>query len=408
MKQLNESSKVGFMVHSNGPIEPMVYFNHMGCLMKWSKRFTIVFLGIDRYRVADARNILVDTALSLGCTHILSVDSDHIIPDHMLECLSKNEEASVVSGFITKRKPPYDQVGFVEVENEYCPVDLDCDGRSYLVTVAAMGCTLIDTEVFKKLKKPYFHDSTEQRKNGEFYNKRSDINFFEALRDAGFTAIIDTRVLVGHLGDPVIMFPNAIPNTTELNRRSGIRNELDSLKYQKEVYLVANEFASLRDAKSILDLGCGHPAKLVRYLGWVDKIFGIDFPDKIFKIAVEGNRIDGKAEKTWLGKDLNSEFDLGKTFDVIIASDVIEHLTIPASLVETAKSHMTDNSIFIVSSPEKRSAPSNNPLHVQEFACEELSALLHANGLKVIDHRSYQETAETPYLNNIFICELAK
>ena len=407
MKPLTKDSKIGFAIHTYGPIEPKVYFNHLGVLMRWARKYDMAFIGIDRFRVADARNILVDTAISLGCTHMLIVDADHIVPDHMLECLSLNNEASISSGLVCKRKPPYPQIGFGLVEGEYHLVDLPIDGRSYLVDVPAMGCTLIDMDVFKHLNKPYFKDTLERGSNGKPYNKRSDINFFEAVKAAGFKSVIDTRVLIGHVGEPQAVYPNTVPDARELNRKSGIRRWEDSLRWQDEVYKIAGEHARKYNFKTVLDLGCGNPAKLDKHLGCVNSIVGIDFPEKIMDIAAVGSRLPSGIKTLWRGHDLNTDFDMERKFDLVIIADVIEHVEEPEVLLTSARKHMTKDSLLIVSSPEKRTISGDNGLHVQEFTYEELLGVLSANGLSIIRFSDYKETSITPnYTNNVFVCKV--
>jgi len=378
--------------------------------MSWAKKFNMAFIGIDKQRAADARNILVESARSLNCTHILIIDADHIIPEHMLECLSLNEDAAIVSGLVTKRKPPFSQVGFVWKDDGYCPIDVPLDGQSYLVDIPAMGCTLIDMEVFDNLSEPFFFDSVAVKSNGEAYNKRSDANFFEKAKKAGYKMIVDSRVLIGHLKDSEAVFPNTVPDVVELNRKNKIWGDDESLRYQEEVYSLANEIAAGFDDAGekvrVLDLGCGNPTKLNKHLGWVDKIVGIDFPEKIMSIAAAGNRSNGRADKRWIGHDLSAEIDLKEKFDIVVLADVIEHVTDPDMLLENAKRHMDKDSILVVSSPEKRTTMQSNPLHVKEFTCEELLAILAANGLSTIEQKNYQEIVGAPYTNNIFVCKL--
>ncbi len=403
MKPISNDSKIGFIIHTYSHIEPKIYFNHMACMLNWSNKYTMAFLGFDRERTADARNILVKSAQSMNCTHIIVVDDDHIMPMHSLEALSKNEDAMIVSGIITKRKPPYDQVGFVREGEWYCPINVPIDGRSYLVDVPAMGCTLFDMEVFSIVPEPWFVDTTSVKADNTIYNKRSDTNFFEKCQKAGIKMIVDTRVVVGHLKEPEAIYPHLVPDVFEMNRKDKIRHKEDSLKRQEEVYKKASEYAK----DSVLDLGCGHPAKLIKHFKDCE-ITGIDFPDKMLEIALESNKLNGGKNKTWLGKDLNEEFDGGKKFDVIIASDVIEHLRDPDILLKTARNHMSNESVLVVSSPEASTCSGTNPLHVKEFTKVELFGVLAANELSVIDSFSYQETLDVPYTNNVFVCKLSK
>ena len=405
MKPLSKNSKIGWMIHTYGPLEPKVYFNHMTCMLKCASKYNMAFLGIDKHRTADSRNILVQAAKSMKCTHLLSIDSDHIVPTDILECLSKNNDAMIVSGLITKRKPPFDQVGFVKDGDWYCPINVVPDGRSYLVHMPAMGCTLFDMKVFDMVSEPYFVDQVGVKKNGEAYNRRSDSIFFEKCYKAGITMIVDSRMLIGHLMEPEAVYPNCVPSTVELNRKDKIRQSNESLLHQVEVYEKAKDIAITNDCKTVLDLGCGNPTKLINKLGFVDSITGVDFPEKILDIAAAGNRADGRAEKNWLGRDLNEEFNLHCKFDLIIAADVIEHLADSDSMLESVVEHMDDNSIFIISSPDSKTTAQDNPLHVREFTREELFGVLLANDLQVIEPFSYQETLDVSYTNNVFVCK---
>jgi 2-polyprenyl-3-methyl-5-hydroxy-6-metoxy-1,4-benzoquinol methylase len=408
MKPIDKDSRVGWITHTYGPIDPNVYFNHLGVMLRWSKQFNMVFIGIDKHRAADARNILVRTAQAMKCTHLLVVDADHILPNHMLECLSLNEDAKIVSGLITKRKPPYSQVGFVKdsenPEEGYFPVDLKIDNQSYLVDIPAMGCTLIDIDIFDDLEEPYFFDSLATKSDGTRYNKRSDSNFFESVRAKGHKIIIDTRVLVGHMKDAEAVFPNCVPDVKDLNRKNKIRSKDDSLKRQKNVYDLASSLVQNEEKLAVLDLGCGNPVKLLTSFPKLDRAFGIDFPEKILSIATAANGSNHK----FLGYDLDDLIDLKEKFDLVICSDVIEHVNDPDMLLENAKRHMDDESILVISSPEKRTTNEINYLHVREFTFEELSALLCANDFEIIEHKEYQEMAITPYTNNIFVCKLKR
>jgi 2-polyprenyl-3-methyl-5-hydroxy-6-metoxy-1,4-benzoquinol methylase len=407
MKPITAESRVGWITHTYGPISPKVYFNHIGCMLRWSRKFNIVFAGIDKHRTADARNLLIDDALAMNCTHILIIDADHKLPPHMLECLSKNEDAAVVSGLITKRKPPYHQVGFVKDGEGYAPIDLPIDGRSYLVDIPAMGCTLIDAEVFQTIEKPYFMDSIGTKSDGSLYNKRSDTNFFEKLQRANYKMIVDTRVLVGHTRDEEFVYPNDVPDVKELNRMNKVWNDFDAVKYQLRVYQIAQELSVKYDVDSVLDLGCGNPTKLLNEFDeCVGRITGVDFHSKMLDIAAVGAKAKAGTKCKWIGQDLDEEFDLREKFDLVITADVIEHVNRPDMLLSNIKRHMSEESILVLSSPEKATVQELNSLHVREFSKEELSTLLTAHGLEIIECEVYKEENLAPYDNNVFVCKL--
>lgn len=393
MKKINKTSKVGFLIHTFGPIDPCVYFNHIGTMMSWASRCKMFFGGIDKTRSARARNILVETAISAGCTHLIFIDADHIVPDHMLEVLSLNDDAQIVSGLICKRKPPYQQVGFIMVDEAYREIRLPLDGRSYFVDIPAMGCTMFDIEVFKKIKRPWFVDVEGIADDGTIFNKRSDFRFFEAAGKAGIKMCIDTRVVIGHVGDPQIHYPSNRPRCEDMNRDSGIRMDADSLTWQAPVYEAAKEIVKMRGIESVLDLGCGNPIKLKDINA---SIVGVDFPEKIEAIS----RV--KVEGEWIGRDLNYEFDLERKFGLIIAADVIEHLNAMKTFFSIVKKHLAEDGVLLLSSPEASSTSGRNLLHVQEFTIEELTGMIGAHGFAVIEVSSYENHQ---YKTNIVLCE---
>lgn len=200
--------KIAIAVHSYGFIHPRIYANHISVFCEWAKSFNVCFIPQDRTDVAKARNLLVKSAIFNDCTHILFIDVDHEIESSLLPCLLGNEGAAAVSGLIVKRDGSGIQVGFIEADEHYHHiVDLPQDGNSYDVDACAFGCTLIDLEVFKELEEPYFRDVIKLDQNGKPYQQRSDIKFCADLRKLKKVIRIDTRVIVGHQGEPITYYP---------------------------------------------------------------------------------------------------------------------------------------------------------------------------------------------------------
>jgi 2-polyprenyl-3-methyl-5-hydroxy-6-metoxy-1,4-benzoquinol methylase len=113
--------------------------------------------------------------------------------------------------------------------------------------------------------------------------------------------------------------------------------------------------------KSVLDIGCiDHSAVQARALGdrWLHKVLrhsageivGLDVLEEAAdELAADGYKIEiGDAQ----------DFDLGRTFDVIVAGDIIEHLTNVGGFLESVKRHMTPNSQFAVTTP--------NPFNIEQ------------------------------------------
>jgi hypothetical protein len=72
------------------------------------------------------------------------------------------------------------------------------------VGAVPFGCTLINLTTIQKLKKPYFRDTFDEAAKT---NIRSDINLSLAFREIGEKVWIDTRILIGHTGLEVVVYP---------------------------------------------------------------------------------------------------------------------------------------------------------------------------------------------------------
>jgi len=178
------------------------------------------------------------------------------------------------------------------------------------------------------------------------------------------------------------------------------RRGLNAFLFQVPVYQSARSLVAALRINSVLDVGCGNPQKLKAYLyPFMEDIFGIDLPDVINMI----NEPFG----TWVECDFNkSEIDLERSFGMIIAADVIEHIEDPTKMLNTIKTHADDDTIIIISTPEKVGDVPKNESHVKEYTREEAAELLEKNSLHVEYNKPYIEVRAIPqYINNMFICK---
>jgi hypothetical protein len=174
-----------------------------------------VFVGKSGLGAAQARNAIIERCFEKECTHAFFLDGDHFVPAETLDFLAESSDEAMVSGLVCKRGEGFQQVCWDvrgEGENrEYLQLSLPVDGRAYEVGVCAFGCTLINLEKLRKLKKPYFRDTCNLACDGNYTNVRSDVNLCLAFREIGEKCWVDTRVLVGHLGIPSIVYPHSAP-----------------------------------------------------------------------------------------------------------------------------------------------------------------------------------------------------
>lgn len=378
-----KANRVAVAVHTYGHINPKAYSNHISVFSDWSKNFNIVFMSLDGAKVAEARNILVEKAIEMECTHILFVDSDHIIDRNMLPYLLGNDDAVAVSGLVTKRSGEGPQVGFMKADEDFSyTTQLPVDGISYSVDACAFGCTLIDLDVFNDIEKPYFKDVTLRNREGSLYSRRSDMHFCRELRDAGKTIRIDTRVIVGHIGDCQVFYP-------------------ENKEFQLETYKTAASILEDTNRDSVIDLGCGFGSKLIKYIKpHCSNITGVDVLEVVEFAKTRDKGI------SWISIDLNKPFELAK-HDVIICADVLEHINNIDGLMTTIKSGMDENSIVVMSTPNSDTVGEDvksNSGHVNFWNVSEFENILDVFGFKIIKFKKFDEIIN--YESMIAVCML--
>jgi len=151
------------------------------------------------------------------------------------------------------------------------------------------------------------------------------------------------------------------------------KNEED--KYQKEVYLYAKDVMEKYHYKNVVDVGCGSAFKLIKYLGGYNTIGVETEPCYSYLTNKYPNRnwlLSGKKETSF------SKEPLAHKPDLVICSDVIEHIIDPDELIKYLISLNAQH--YIISTPCRqrlldlkrfRSAkplgPPTNKGHVREW-----------------------------------------
>jgi SAM-dependent methyltransferase len=158
--------------------------------------------------------------------------------------------------------------------------------------------------------------------------------------------------------------------------------------FQAAVYRLAREVAEREGLRSVLDAGCGPGVKLRRQLGGrVDELVGVDRPAcaAFWTAPGAGTRFEAV--------DLEAAGpSLGRTFDLVMAVDVVEHLDDPDRLLDFLRRHMHARSLLLLSTPERDllRGPGNrrspNAEHVREWNRDELRRYLESRGFAVERH----------------------
>ena len=158
--------------------------------------------------------------------------------------------------------------------------------------------------------------------------------------------------------------------------------------------------------KTVLDIGCiNHDYRCEKDPKWLHKriksysksVVGIDNLEKDAKIL-------NKKGYNLLLKDAEN-FYLNKTFDIIIAADIMEHLSNLGSFLNCCHKHLKDEGVMIVTTPNPFSLFAflnfltkkvyTNPEHTTWFCKQTMERLLENNRFRI--KRMYYHNWKTMY-----------
>lgn len=163
--------------------------------------------------------------------------------------------------------------------------------------------------------------------------------------------------------------------------------------WQNDVYQLAHELATAYGFRTVLDIGCGSGFKLMKYfrdfttcgveveptLSWLKE----QYPDRLWMTLGE----------------------VSLAYDMVICSDVIEHVADPDALLESIKRARPKR--IVISTPDRlmlkcdQMGPPNNLSHVREWSFTEFSLYLYDH-FDVITHYICNEEQCT----QVAVCEL--
>ncbi len=188
---------------------------------------------------------------------------------------------------------------------------------------------------------------------------------------------------------------------------------------------VAKEDFILRAAsgRSVLHLGCvgftdvapHERAKFAKQsLHWrltqTSETVGIDYSlaviDEYRKLGVFTNIVPGDVERL-------DELPMTRTFDVVIAGDIIEHLSNPGLMLDGIKRFCSSHTLVIITTPNAFGAPNflrystgrfrEGAEHVMSFNEQNLVTLLHRHGYSLSElHTCYQPRSMDKHFTGFF------
>lgn len=160
-------------------------------------------------------------------------------------------------------------------------------------------------------------------------------------------------------------------------------------RFQWHVYRWARDLIVRERLWSVLDLGCGVGTKLREILRPVcDDITAVDQPNAIAaarSLGTDADLIEMDLEKP--------AATLGRTFDVILCADVLEHLLDPDPALALIRASCHQTTRVLLSTPDRRRRrgracmQSDKPEHVREWSAAEFARYARTRGLKVETRR---------------------
>jgi SAM-dependent methyltransferase len=168
----------------------------------------------------------------------------------------------------------------------------------------------------------------------------------------------------------------------------------DALRQQYYVYKLAEDLIRGHQVRCVLDIGSGPPVKLKHFI--IPHCSDVVLADQP---AVEKLARDILPQHPFVSVDLEaSPIDLGRKFDLIICSDVIEHLRDPDPCLRLIKQHLASEGLVLLSTPERDVLRGTDcvrcekPDHVREWNGAEFAAYLMNRGFVIVDHHFLPQT----------------
>lgn len=160
---------------------------------------------IDTYLFFDSSSILlnqreklIEEAKLINSDYVLWLDSDMVLPSTAAIRLLEHNQDIVGCNYL-KRTKPLKPVAYKNIEDWDSFLPLTIEENLVEVEGVGMGCILIKTEIFNKIKKPYF-EFTYNEKSDDWLGE--DFNLLKKLREVGYKVYIDTLLSseIKHMG----------------------------------------------------------------------------------------------------------------------------------------------------------------------------------------------------------------
>lgn len=158
--------------------------------------------------------------------------------------------------------------------------------------------------------------------------------------------------------------------------------------YQWHVYAYAAQLVRTKNMRTVLDIGCGTARKLMDHIAPLAQVYGIDQAR-----AAEFCRERYGHKDFYSDNFEDPRLTLPVDFDLVICSDVIEHVTDPNVLLRYIKRFCKPSTLVLISTPDRERLRGTKCLrspkaeHVREWSYTELQEYLVSQSFTVLDHK---------------------
>lgn len=163
----------------------------------------------------------------------------------------------------------------------------------------------------------------------------------------------------------------------------------------------------LAPASSVLDLGCVCHDLDQTQVPWLHR-FLVERAGRVVGVDILPQAVERMNREGYHAVCSNvEELDLGETYDVVIAGDIIEHLNNPGVFLDKAAKHLSPDGVFLITTPNPityvrllrvliKGQAGANKQHTCWFTAKVLRQLAERHGLCVVDE-SYANNTNLSY-----------
>jgi len=253
-------------------------------------------------RIDEARNEIIEFALSpeINAEYVLFIDDDVLVPPNaLLQMLNRRKD--IVNGvYIGKCEEGFMPLLFREqIAGPY--VDWK-KGEFFQIDSAGCGCTLIKTDVFRKLEKPWFdiYFNLTGKNNAQYGQGTEDLFFYGKCRNAGIEVWADTSIICGHIDintGKIFVVPHNHPNITGEPKHDAT-------------------------GKKVIDLGSGGKDSGYNYFGENADITRVDIREEVNPdVRMDIQNLDGVDDEAY---DIVHASNVLQFFAVQVAQDLLK------------------------------------------------------------------------------------